>query len=182
MVQRPPEVVFDFVATHRCSTSSRPTPSKPPAVGAGSPPDEPDLAPAGRAGTTARVVRRHGRRRVEGTSTVLEHEPDRRRALGGALRVLLTRPAGRAHAGRRGNGDATTADVATEATRSASARDEVTHSGRPIVRLLPEGHVAGVQPAQLSARDGLGEPSRERRAGKRVVLAAQNERRDPELR
>jgi hypothetical protein len=36
-------------------------------------------APVG-VGTTARVVRRQGRRRVEGSATVTEYEPDRRAA------------------------------------------------------------------------------------------------------
>jgi hypothetical protein len=72
IVQRPPEVVFDFVATHHFENHPR---------------WDPDLlemsqtssGPVG-VGTTARVVRRQGRGRVEGTATVREYEPDRRAA------------------------------------------------------------------------------------------------------
>lgn len=71
-MQRPPEVVFDFVATHHFENHPR---------------WDPDLlemsqtspGPVG-VGTTARVVRRQGRGRVEGTATVLDYEPDRRAA------------------------------------------------------------------------------------------------------
>jgi hypothetical protein len=69
IVQRPPETVFDFVATHHFENHPR---------------WDPDLVEMSqtspgpvRAGTTARVVRRQGRRRVEGTATVLAYEPDR---------------------------------------------------------------------------------------------------------
>jgi hypothetical protein len=72
IVQRPPEVVFDFVARHHFENHPR---------------WDPDLlemsqtssGPVG-VGTTARVIRRQGRRRVEGTATVMEYEPDRRAA------------------------------------------------------------------------------------------------------
>jgi Polyketide cyclase / dehydrase and lipid transport len=72
VVQRPPEVVFDFVARRHFENHPRWDPdvlemaqTSPGAVGVG---------------TTARVVRRQGRRRVEGTATVVEYEPDRRAA------------------------------------------------------------------------------------------------------
>ena len=69
IVERPPEVVFDFVARHHFENHPR---------------WDPDLVemsqtsrgPVG-VGTTARVVRRQGRRRVEGTATVRAYEPDR---------------------------------------------------------------------------------------------------------
>jgi hypothetical protein len=69
VVERPPEVVFDFVARHHFENHPR---------------WDPDLVemsqtsrgPVG-IGTTARVVRRQGRRRVEGTATVHAYEPDR---------------------------------------------------------------------------------------------------------
>jgi hypothetical protein len=69
IVQRPPEVVFDFVARHHFENHPR---------------WDPDLVemrqtsrgPMG-IGTTARVVRRQGRRRVEGIATVHAYEPDR---------------------------------------------------------------------------------------------------------
>ena len=69
IVQRPPEVVFDFVARHHFENHPR---------------WDPDLiemsqtsrGPVG-VGTTARVVRRQGRGRVEGTATVSAYEPDR---------------------------------------------------------------------------------------------------------
>ena len=69
IVERPPEVVFDFVARHHFENHPR---------------WDPDLiemsqtspGPVG-IGTTARVVRRQGRRRVEGTATVRAYEPDR---------------------------------------------------------------------------------------------------------
>jgi hypothetical protein len=72
IVQRPPEVVFDFVARHHFENHPR---------------WDPDLlemsqtssGPVG-VGTTARVVRRQGRGRVEGTATVVDYEPDRRAA------------------------------------------------------------------------------------------------------
>jgi hypothetical protein len=72
IVQRPPEVVFDFVATHHFENHPR---------------WDPDLlemsqtspGPVG-VGTTARVVRRQGRGHVEGTATVLHYEPNRRAA------------------------------------------------------------------------------------------------------
>ena len=72
IVQRPPEVVFDFVARHHFENHPR---------------WDPDLlemsqtspGPVG-VGTAARVVRRQGRGRVEGTATVVEYEPDRRAA------------------------------------------------------------------------------------------------------
>jgi Polyketide cyclase / dehydrase and lipid transport len=72
IVQRPPEVVFDFVARHHFENHPR---------------WDPDLlemsqtsaGPVG-VGATARVVRRQGRGRVDGTATVVEYEPDRRAA------------------------------------------------------------------------------------------------------
>jgi len=71
-VHRPPGVVFDFVARQHFENHPR---------------WDPDLlemsqtssGPVG-VGTTARVVRRQGRGRVEGTATVVEYEPDRRAA------------------------------------------------------------------------------------------------------
>jgi hypothetical protein len=72
IVQRPPEVVFDFVARHHFTNHPKWDPdllemsqTSPGAVGVG---------------TTARVVRRQGRGRVEGTATVVEYEPSRRAA------------------------------------------------------------------------------------------------------
>jgi hypothetical protein len=72
IVHRPPEEVFDFVATRHFENHPR---------------WDPDLlemrqTSAGpvRPGTTAHVVRRQGRRRVEGTATVTHYEPDRRAA------------------------------------------------------------------------------------------------------
>jgi Polyketide cyclase / dehydrase and lipid transport len=69
IVQRPPEVVFDFVARHHFDNHPRWDPdllemtqTSPGAVGVGA---------------SARVVRRQGRGRVEGTATVVEYEPDR---------------------------------------------------------------------------------------------------------
>ncbi|HWT22633.1 MAG TPA: SRPBCC family protein [Solirubrobacteraceae bacterium] len=72
IVRRPPEVVFDFVARHHFENHPR---------------WDADLlemtqtsaGPVG-VGTTARVVRRQGRGRVEGTATVVDYEPDRRAA------------------------------------------------------------------------------------------------------
>ena len=72
IVQRSPGVVFDFVARHHFDNHPR---------------WDPDLlemsqtspGPVG-VGTTARVLRRQGRGRVEGTATVVEYEPDRRAA------------------------------------------------------------------------------------------------------
>ena len=72
IVQRPPDVVFDFVARHHFENHPR---------------WDPDLlemsqtssGPVG-VGTTARVVRRQGRGRVEGTATVVDYDPDRRAA------------------------------------------------------------------------------------------------------
>jgi hypothetical protein len=69
IVQRPPEGVFDFVARHHFENNPR---------------WDPDLVemrqtspgPMG-IGSTARVVRRRGRRRVEGTATVHAYDPDR---------------------------------------------------------------------------------------------------------
>lgn len=69
IMRRPPEVVFDFVARHHFENHPR---------------WDPDLiemsqtspGPVG-VGTTARVVRRQGRGRVEGTATVYAYEPDR---------------------------------------------------------------------------------------------------------
>ena len=72
VVQRPPEVVFDFVARRHFENHPRwdsdvleMTQTSPGPIGVG---------------TTARVVRRQGRRRVEGSATVVEYEPDRRAA------------------------------------------------------------------------------------------------------
>jgi Polyketide cyclase / dehydrase and lipid transport len=72
IVQRPPQVVFDFVATHHFENHPRWDP------------DVLEMSQTSpgpvRVGTTARVVRRQGRGRVEGTATVVELEPDRRAA------------------------------------------------------------------------------------------------------
>jgi hypothetical protein len=72
IVQRPPGVVFDFVARHHFENHSRwdryvleMSQTSPGPVDVG---------------TTARIVRRQGRGRVEGTATVVEYEPDRRAA------------------------------------------------------------------------------------------------------
>jgi hypothetical protein len=70
IVQRPPDVVFDFVARRHFENHPR---------------WDPDVlemsqtssGPVG-VGTTARVLRRQGRGRVEGTATVVAFEPDRR--------------------------------------------------------------------------------------------------------
>ena len=69
IVQRPPEVVFDFVARHHFENHPR---------------WDPDLIEMRqtshgpmRIGNTAQVVRRQGRQRVEGTATVQAYEPDR---------------------------------------------------------------------------------------------------------
>ncbi len=72
VVQRPPEEVFDFVATRHFENHPR---------------WDPDVlemrqtspGPVG-PGTTAHIVRRQGRRRVEGTATVTEYQPCRRAA------------------------------------------------------------------------------------------------------
>ena len=72
MVQHPPERVFDFVATRHFENHPR---------------WDTDLlemrqtspGPVG-PGTTAHVVRRQGRRRVEGTATVTQYQPCRRAA------------------------------------------------------------------------------------------------------
>jgi polyketide cyclase/dehydrase/lipid transport protein len=72
IVQRPPEQVFDFVATRNFDNHPRWDPgllemrqTSPGPV---------------RLGTTAHVIRRQGRRRVEGTATVIKYEPCRRAA------------------------------------------------------------------------------------------------------
>ena len=72
LVERPPEQVFDFVATAHFENHPR---------------WDPDLVEMRRTspgpmgpGTTAHVVRRRGRRLVEGTATVTEYEPCRRAA------------------------------------------------------------------------------------------------------
>ena len=72
IVPRPPGVVFDFVATHHFENHPR---------------WDPDVVEMRQTspgpvavGTTARVVRRQGRRRVEGTAAVVEYEPDRHAA------------------------------------------------------------------------------------------------------
>jgi Polyketide cyclase / dehydrase and lipid transport len=69
VIARPPRTVFDFVATHHFQNH---------------PKWDPDVlemtqtSPGPVAtGTTARVVRRQGGSRVEGTATVTEYEPDR---------------------------------------------------------------------------------------------------------
>jgi hypothetical protein len=70
IVQRPPMEVFDFVARHHFDNHPR---------------WDPDVlemtqtSPGVSVGATARVVRRQGRR-VEGSATVTEFEPDRRAA------------------------------------------------------------------------------------------------------
>jgi uncharacterized protein YndB with AHSA1/START domain len=71
-LHRPPEKVFNFVATNHFQNHPR---------------WDPDLlemnqtspAPV-QVGTTAHVVRRQGRRIVEGTATVTEYQPNRRAA------------------------------------------------------------------------------------------------------
>ena len=72
IVQRPPAVVFDFVARHHFENHPR---------------WDPDVLEMSQTspgpvavGTTARVVRRQGRGRAEGTATVVAFEPDRRAA------------------------------------------------------------------------------------------------------
>jgi hypothetical protein len=72
IVQRPPQVVFDFVARRHFENHPRwdadvleMSQTSPGPVGVG---------------TTARIVRRQGRGRVEGVATVVEYEPDRRAA------------------------------------------------------------------------------------------------------
>ncbi len=72
IVHRPPDVVFDFVATRHFENHPR---------------WDPDLlemrqtSPGPVApGTTAQVIRRQGRRRVEGAATVTVYEPYRRAA------------------------------------------------------------------------------------------------------
>ena len=85
LVQRPPAQVFDFVATRHFDNHPR---------------WDPDLlemrqvtpGPVG-PGTTARVIRRQGRRRVEGTATVIEYEPCRRAAWEVQFRTFLLRQA-----------------------------------------------------------------------------------------
>jgi hypothetical protein len=69
VLERPPHTVFDFVATHHFQNH---------------PKWDPDVVEMRqtspgrvRTGTTAQVVRRQGNRRVEGTATVTEYEPDR---------------------------------------------------------------------------------------------------------
>jgi hypothetical protein len=72
IVQRPPGVVFDFVARHHFENHPR---------------WDPDVLEMSQTspgpvdvGTTARVVRRQGRGRVEGSAIVVDYEPDRRAA------------------------------------------------------------------------------------------------------
>jgi Polyketide cyclase / dehydrase and lipid transport len=72
IVQHPPEQVFDFVATRHFENHPR-WDSELLEMRQTSP------GPVGR-GTTAHVVRRQGRRRVEGTATVTEYQPCRRAA------------------------------------------------------------------------------------------------------
>ena len=71
-MQRPPEAVFDFVARHHFENHPRWDPDVIEM-------SQTSTGPVG-VGTAARVVRRQGRRRVEGTATVREYEPDRRAA------------------------------------------------------------------------------------------------------
>ena len=68
VLHRPPETVFDFVATHHFENHPRWDPdvlemrqTSPGTLGVG---------------TKADIVRRQGNRRVEGTATVTEYEPD----------------------------------------------------------------------------------------------------------
>ena len=68
VLHRPPETVFDFVATHHFENHPRWDPdvlemrqTSPGTLGVG---------------TKANIVRRQGNRRVEGTATVTEYEPD----------------------------------------------------------------------------------------------------------
>ncbi len=72
ILHRPPEVVFDFVATRHFENHPR---------------WDPDLLEMRQtssgpvaSGTTAHVIRRQGRRGVEGTATVTDYEPCRRAA------------------------------------------------------------------------------------------------------
>ncbi len=71
-MQRPPEEVFDFVATRHFENHPRWDPDLLEMTQTSSGPVGP--------GTTARVVRHQGRRRVEGTATVTDYEPCRRAA------------------------------------------------------------------------------------------------------
>ncbi len=72
IVHYPPEVVFDFVATRHFENHPRWDPDllemRQTSSGAVGP------------GTTASVVRRQGRRRIEGTATVTDYQPHRRAA------------------------------------------------------------------------------------------------------
>lgn len=72
IVQCPPEIVFDFVATHHFENHSRWDPDV----------VEMNQTSSGpvRVGATARVVRRQGGRLVEGTARVREYQPPRRAA------------------------------------------------------------------------------------------------------
>ena len=72
VVQRPPDSVFAFVATQHFQNHPKWDP------------DVVEMTQTSpgpvRVGTTARVIRRQGRRRAEGTATVVEYEPDRHAA------------------------------------------------------------------------------------------------------
>lgn len=69
VIARPPRTVFDFVATHHFQNHPKWDPDVL---------EMTQISPGTvRTGTTARVVRRQGGSRVEGTATVTEYEPDR---------------------------------------------------------------------------------------------------------
>jgi hypothetical protein len=72
VVHRPPDVVFDFVATRHFENHPRWDPDLVEMRQTSAGP----VAP----GTTAQVIRGRGRRRVEGTATVTAYEPCRRAA------------------------------------------------------------------------------------------------------
>ena len=69
IVRRPPADVFDFVARNHFENHPRWDPDVLEMT-------QTTAGPVG-LGTTARVVRRQGRRRVEGTATVIAYQPDR---------------------------------------------------------------------------------------------------------
>jgi hypothetical protein len=72
VVQRPPEIVFDFVATHHFENHPRWDPDVVEMI-----PTSPEPS---QVGATARVVRRQGGRLIEGTATVREYQPPLRAA------------------------------------------------------------------------------------------------------
>ncbi len=72
VVQRAPDLVFDFVATRHFENHPRWDPDVVEMT-------QQSPGPVG-VGTTARVIRRQGRRRVEGTAEVVDFQPTRRAA------------------------------------------------------------------------------------------------------